>query len=59
MYLINPRYLGIVKTIDILYHVYILYVTNLETENHLEYRYKKLSNYLSVENSEKRENTCL
>ena len=38
MYLINPRYLGVVKTIDILYHVYILYVTNLETENHLEYR---------------------
>ena len=38
MYLINPRYLGVVKAIDILYHVYILYVTNLGTENHLEYR---------------------
>ena len=46
MYLINPRYLGVVRTVDILYHVYILYVTNLETENHLEH----LSNYLSVEN---------
>ena len=43
------------------YHVYILYVTKLETENHLEYCLKKLSNYLavSVENSEKRENACL
>ena len=37
----------------------LLSVTNLETENHLEYRLKKLSNYLSVENSEKIENACL
>lgn len=37
MYLINLRYLGVVKIIDIYYYVYILYVINLEIENYLEY----------------------
>lgn len=64
MYLINLRYLGVVKIIDIYYYVYIWYVIivdviNLEIENYLEYCYKKLLNYVSVENLEKRENVCL